>query len=422
VTGPVTGLRRDVGTAGAVVVGLGSMLGAGIFSALGPAAGAAGSALLVGLALAAVVACCNAISSAQLAAQYPVSGGSYVYGRERLGDWWGFAAGWCFVIGKTASCAAMATTFAVYVLPDAGSLPQRAAGVAAAAVLTAVAVRGVTRTVQVTAVLVTVTVGVLALVVGLVLLGGDGESGRLEADAAGWYGTAQSAGLLFFAFAGYARIATMGEEVREPARTIPRAIVVSLALVLVVYAVVAAAVLGVLGADRVATDAAPLASAVEVAGSGWAVPLVAVGAAVAALGSLLALLAGIGRTGLAMGRNHDLPGWLAVVHPVRGVPHRAQLAVGAVVAVLVATVDLRGMIGFSSFGVLLYYSVANAAAWTQSGDERRYPRWVHVVGLVGCLGLVATLPPSAILPGVGVLVLGLLGRLLLRHRVRPPVT
>jgi len=98
----------------AVVIGLGSMVGAGVFSAFTPAAAAAGSGLLVGLVVAAVVAWCNATASAQLAAQYPTSGGTYVYGRERLGPWWGFVAGWGFVVGKTASCAAMALTVATY--------------------------------------------------------------------------------------------------------------------------------------------------------------------------------------------------------------------------------------------------------------------------------------------------------------------
>ena len=161
-------LERRLGTADAAVIGIGSMVGAGVFSAIGPAAAAAGSWLVLGLALAAVVAYCNAVASAQLAAQYPLSGGTYVYGREQLGPWWGFGAGWCFVTGKTASCAAMALTFGAYVAPDS-ALAQRLLGIGAVVLLTAVTLRGVERTAHLTRALVAVSVAVLVLIVRLVL-------------------------------------------------------------------------------------------------------------------------------------------------------------------------------------------------------------------------------------------------------------
>ena len=213
------------------MIGIGSMVGAGVFSAIGPAAAAAGSWLVLGLALAAVVAYCNAVASAQLAAQYPLSGGTYVYGRERLGPWWGFAAGWCFVTGKTASCAAMALTFGAYVAPGS-ALAQRLLGIGAVVLLTAVTLRGVERTAHLTRALVAVSVAVLVLIVALLLTSGETDASRLTVGEPDAYGVLQAAGLLFFAFAGYARIATLAEEVREPERTIPRAIVAALAAVL----------------------------------------------------------------------------------------------------------------------------------------------------------------------------------------------
>jgi len=234
--------------------------------------------------------------------------------------------------------------------------------------------------------------------------------------AGGWHGTLQSAGLLFFAFAGYARVATMGEEVVDPARTIPRAITVALAATVLVYAVVAVVLLGTLGADGIAATPTPLADAVVAGGWSWAAPVVRGVAAVAALGALLGLIAGIGRTGLAMAREGDLPRWLAAVHPRFQTPHRAEVAVAAVIVALVLTVDLRGAIGFSSFGVLLYYVVANVAALTQAGAQRRYPRVVQVAGVVGCLVLVATLPALSIGVGVGVLVVGVVYRAIARRR------
>jgi APA family basic amino acid/polyamine antiporter len=400
------GLARRLGTADAMVIGLGSMIGAGVFSAFAPAAAAAGAGLLVGLVIAAVVAYCNATASAQLAAQYPTSGGTYVYGRERLGDWWGFLAGWGFVIGKTASCAAMALTFASYAVPPAW---QRPVAVAAVLALAAVNYRGVTRTAGLTRIIVAVVLLALAVVVAAALLGGQADPSRLTADLAGGldpYGVLQSAGLLFFAFAGYARIATMGEEVRDPERTIPRAIVGALAIAVAVYAVVAIATMLALGPDRLAASRAPLADAAAAGSWDWAVPVVAVGGAAAALGALLALIAGVGRTTLAMARQSDLPRWLAAVHPRHQVPHRAEIALAVVVSLLVLTVDLRGAIGFSSFGVLLYYLVANLSAFTQPAEQRRFPRWLQVLGAAGCVLLVAALPWQAVVAGLVVFAVG----------------
>ena len=390
-------LSRSLGTFDAVSIGLGSMIGAGIFVALAPAAAAAGSLLLVGLAVAALVAYCNATSSARLAARYPVSGGTYVYGRERLGEFWGHTAGWSFVVGKTASCAAMALTVGYYAWPTYA----HAVAVAVVAALTALNVVGVQRSALLTRVVVAVVLAVLTAVVVALLRSDAAESSRLAFDdAVGLGGLLQAAGLLFFAFAGYARIATLGEEVRDPEKTIPRAILGALGLVLVVYAVVATSVLAVLGSAALGSATAPLVDAVIAAGRPGLVPLVRVGAVVAAVGSLLALILGVSRTTLAMARDRHLPYGLAVVHPRFGSPHRAEVVVGCVVAVLAATVDLRGAIGFSSFAVLVYYAIANAAAFTLGRKV------IPVFGLVGCVVLASSLPLASVRAGLGVVLLG----------------
>jgi APA family basic amino acid/polyamine antiporter len=355
------------------------------------------------------VAYCNATSSAQLAAQYPASGGTYLYGRERLGPWWGFFAGWAFLVGKTASCAAMALTFAAYTVPSAW---QRPAAVVAVLALTAVNYRGITRTAWLTRVIVAVVLLALGLGVLASLAGGDPDPSRLTVGTGGGdvYGVLQSGGLLFFAFAGYARIATLGEEVRDPERTIPRAIPLALGLAVCVYAVVAVTLLLTLGAPRIAEEAAPLAAAVSSGSWDAVAPVVGFGAAAASLGALLALIAGVSRTGLAMAREGDLPRRLSAVHPRYRVPHRAELVLAAAVCLLVLTVDLRGAIGFSSFGVLLYYFVANLAAFTQPAARRRWPRALQVAGAAGCLVLVATLPWTAVVAGISVLAVGALYR------------
>ncbi|MET7503447.1 APC family permease [Streptomyces microflavus] len=396
-------MQRRLGVSDAVVIGLGSMIGAGIFAALGPAAGAAGSGLLLALALAAVVAYCNATSSARLAALHPESGGTYVYGRERLGDFWGHLAGWAFVVGKSASCAAMALTVGAYLWPG----QERAVAVAAVVVLTAVNYAGVQKSVLLTRVIVSVVLAVLAAVTVAALTSSGRDTAPLhvgpDADVGG---VLQAAGLLFFAFAGYARIATLGEEVRDPARTIPRAVPIALGITLAVYALVAVAALKVLGPAGLADAAAPLSDAVRAAGADRLVPVVRVGAAVAALGSLLALILGVSRTTLAMARDRHLPHALAAVHPRFGVPHRAEVTVGAVVALLAATADVRGAIGFSSFGVLAYYAIANASAWTLTPDEGRPNRLVPIAGLAGCAVLAFALPLGSVVSGTAVLLLG----------------
>jgi APA family basic amino acid/polyamine antiporter len=392
-------LVRRLGVWDASTIGLGSMLGAGVFVAFAPAAAAAGSGLLVALAVAAFVAYCNASSSARLAARYPEAGGTYVYGREQLGEWWGFTAGWGFVVGKIASCAAMALVFASYVTPGY----EKLVAIGAVVVLATVNYRGITRTAALTRVLLAVVLVVLATVVVLGL-----PSAHWRPVVWDTSGILQAAGLLFFAFAGYARIATMGEEVRDPRRTIPRAILAALGAAVLIYLVVGGTVLGVLGPERLAQSSAPLAD--MLAATGNPSVIARIGAAAASLGALLALIAGVGRTVLAMARKGDLPSVFAAVHPRFSVPHKAEVAVAVVVCGLILAFDVRGAIGFSSFGVLVYYAIANASAFRMDRSL------VAVAGLAGCLALVAFLPLSSVLIGLGVFAAGLVGRVVLRRR------
>lgn len=402
----MTTLERRLGMRDAVVLGLGSMLGAGVFVAFAPAtAEAGGLGMLIALAVAGVVAFCNATSSARLAARYPESGGTYVYGRRRLGDYAGFLAGWGFVAGKTASCAAMALTVGEYLWPA----QARPVAIVAVIVVTAINLLGVAKTMTATRWLVALTLLVLVTVVVLGLSGGHptGVGGGVT----GPRGVLGAAGLLFFAFAGYARVATLGEEVRDPERTIPRAVPTALGVVLGVYLVVGATALAVLGPARLAAATAPLADVVRVAGQPGLAWLVRVGAGVAVTGVLLALLAGVARTTLAMARRHDLPRVLAAVHPRYRVPHYAEIAVAVAVLGLVAFGDIRTAIGFSSCTVLVYYGIANLSALTLGREPgRRLPvQALAALGLVGCAVLALSLPWHSVLAGVAVLAVGSVG-------------
>lgn len=397
-------LQRRLTTRDAVVIGLGAMIGAGVFAAYTPAAEAAGAGLLIGLAVAAVVAYCNATSSAWLAALYPQSGGTYVYGRERLGDFWGYLAGWGFVVGKTASCAAMALTVGFYAAPG----QARLIAVAAVIAITALNYLGIQRSAVATRVLVAIVLAVLAVVVAAAFVSST-PAHHYAGSGVGARGILQSAAFLFFAFAGYARIATLGEEVRDPARTIPRAIPIALGITLAVYVGIALALLHALGAGGIASTKAPLVAAVPDALG----PVVRIGAVLAALGSLLALLLGVSRTTFAMARDHHLPGSLAAVHRRFNVPHRAELLIGVIVVAVVALGDVRGAIGFSSFTVLTYYAVANASALTL----KRRPA-IPIVGLLGCVALATALPVVTVLEGLGVLAIGALAWLVRRNGAR----
>jgi basic amino acid/polyamine antiporter, APA family len=383
-------LARRLGTFDAVVVGLGSMVGAGIFAALSPAARYAGSALLIGLVLAGGVAYCNATSSARLAALYPESGGTYVYGRRRLGDVWGYLAGAAFVVGKLASCVAMALTFGHYVAPSIA----RPLAVVAVVALTGVNLAGIDKTAGLTRAIVGLVLAALAVFVVVALSGGTVDGSHLSDTHGGALGALRSGGILFFAFAGYARIATLGEEVMGPERTIPKAIALALGLTVAIYAVVAVAALLAAPPSLLASTQAPLRAVARAGSLNGFAPVVQIGAAVASLGVLLSLLAGVSRTVFAMAVNRHLPHALAAVHERRRVPHRAELLVGAVVVAVAATADIRNAIGFSSFCVLFYYAVANASALTL---RRRLS--VPAAGVVGCLVLAFTLPFWSIATG-----------------------
>lgn len=386
-------------------MGLGSMIGASVFAAIGPAAAAAGAGLMIGLAVAGMVAFCNATSSAQLAALYPASGGTYIYGRKRLGHLAGFSAGWGFVIGKSATLSVSALAFGAYTLPEA----PRPAGIAAVVLVTAINLRGITRTAKATRVTVSLVLIALGLVVAASVGGGNTDADHLaDWGAGGARGILESAGLLFFAFAGYARIATLSEEIKDPARTIPRAIPAALGITLVVYAAVSATALWAVGPELLAEAAAPLAAATDAGSWNGLTPVVRVGAAIASAGALLALVAGVSRTTFAMAAEGDLPRVLDKVHPTYKVPHYAEIAVAAAVIVLVSLTDLRSVLGFSSFCVLFYYAVTNASAWTLSPAQRRWPRALSGLGFIGCVTLAFTLPVPSVLTGLSVLVAGIL--------------
>ena len=381
------------------------MIGAGVFFVWAPAAAVAGSGLLIGLAIAAIVATLNALSSTQLAMAHPVAGGTYAYARATVGERTGFVAGVLFVAGKTASVAAIALIAGAYLWPDL----SRVVAVAVLVVFAALNMTGIRSTATASMVIVAIVLAGLIGVLIASVAAGEPHPIRVDVDA-GWYGILQSAGLLFFCFAGYARMATLGEEVRDPRHTLPRAILAALAITLLVYVAVALACFWLLG-PALADTSSPLAA---MAG-GAADPLVRVVAGVACLGSLMGILAALSRTILAMARGGDVPGVLGHISPRTHAPIVAEalVALAAIAAVLV--LEPARLVGFSACSVLTYYAITHIAALRQLPRDRWMPQWVQIAGLVGCLVLALTLPWQAVVATAGLAALTLLARAVVKR-------
>lgn len=378
-----------------MAIGVAAMVGAGVFYVWAPAWSLAGEWMVVSLALAATVATLNGLVTAQLAIRVPLSGGIYSYGRAYRGDFVGFFAGWLFVTGKTASAAAIALIGAQYVLPD----QPRPLAVAFIVAFSAVVISGIRATAA-------FSIGVVAVVVGgLVVLtvpaiASEGVSISFGASP-GW-GVVSAAGLMFFSFAGYARMATLGEEVRNPVRTLPRAIIGALLIVLALYGLLVVAVLPIFA--RAGASDTPLTALVP-PDSTWLVGLLAL---VASLGSLLAILAGLSRTSMQMARHRDLPGILATLSPSTRGPLFSELAVAGAAISLVLFTDPLWLVGLSGTGVLSYYAIGHYSALAQPRSERFLSPVVPLLGLVLCVVLVASMPAASLIAGAAWTLVGVL--------------
>lgn len=412
---PASALRRDLNLADAVGIGLGAIVGGGIFVVSGIAAGIAGPAFLAGLLLAGAVAAANALSSAQLAASYPQAGGTYEYGHRVLTPTLGFAAGWMFLASKIAAAGTVALGLAGYLDALVPGLPPRPVAVTAVFLFTALNYFGIKRSSQINLVIVAIAVG--SLVAFAVAGAGAMRLEHMRPFApAGWRGTMEAAAVLFFAYTGYARIATLGEEVRQPRTTIPRAVTLTISIAVVLYLAVALVAVGTVGAAALAETAAPLERAARTLPQGWVAPAVAAGGITAMLGVILSQLLGLSRMAFAMARRGDLPRPLAHVHPQHGVPDRAVFAIGAVAAIVAATGSLAAIAAAAAFAILVYYGIANLAALKMPAEAKLYPDAVPLFGLAGCAGLAVSL--AAVTIGVGALLL--VGGFLLRWLVQTP--
>ncbi|UUO07245.1 APC family permease [Blastopirellula sp. J2-11] len=392
-------LQREVGLVGAIFLGLGSIIGTGIFVSVGIAAGAAGPAVLLAIPLAALLATCNGLSSAQLAAAHPVSGGTYEYGYRWLHPCLGFLAGWMFVAAKSASAATAALGFSGYLLhllqidAPAWRLPI---SLLIVLLVTAAVLTGMRRSNLANAILVTTTLLALLLLIVIALPTALASSARfvpmfspVTADRSSTFGLIQAVALMFVAYTGYGRIATLGEEVENPRRTIPLAIIVTLFIAMAFYWLIGLVAVGVLGADQLASATLSQGAPLEVvAGQVGGAPLaivLALGATTAMAGVLLNLVLGLSRVVLAMGRRRDLPAIFGQLNAAQTTPTAAVQLVAAIVMGLVLIGDVKTTWSFSAFTVLIYYALTNLAALRLTRKQRLYPAVFAWIGLAICL-------------------------------------
>ena len=409
------GLLRLLTLKDAVGVGLGAIIGAGIFVVTGIAAGVSGPAFVVGLLVAGIIATFNALSSAQLAAKYPHSGGTYEYGYILINPSFGFSAGWMFLISKLSAAGVVAIGFGSYfyqLVPIASPLVF---SVSAVILLTTANYFGIKKAGILNLVIVAVTLLSLLYLV---------FSGIPEVNTAnfkpfapfGISGIAEAAALLFFAFTGYARIATLAEEVAEPKKTIPRAIVITIVTAILLYAAISIVAIGVIGTESMANSKSPLQVVADALSTPAISTIITIGASTAMLGVLLSQVLGISRMMLAMGRRNDLPSFFETIHERYRVPHIGILITGAIILILTVVGTFEFIVRSATFTILLYYSITNIAALRQPKSDRMYGIIIPILGLLGCLAMSVSLPLNVITSGVGLLIAGFALRFLF-HKI-----
>lgn len=398
-------IKPQLSFAGAIVLGLGSILGTGVFVSLAIATQLAGSYTMIAVLVAAIIALCNGLSAAQLAAAHPVSGGTYAYASRYLHPWAGFTAGWLFLLAKSASAATAALGFAQYLLAALGSPGINAAPIALIAIfaMTAIAASGLQKANWVNAAIVGFTVLALS---GLIVAVGLPRSGIPEA-LSGWdtKNFLEATALLFVAYTGYGRITTMTEEVREPRRVIPIAVMLTLGLTMLLYVGVAGAVLNSGVVATMGVGLPPLYTIAQTKAP-WLGFFMAIAAILAMLGVLLNLILGLSRVLMAMGRSGDMPSQLARLNRSNTTPTLAVWTIGVLIAGLVAIGNVKTTWSFSAFNVLIYYALTNLTALKLSPSERLYPRWIAIVGLLACAGLAFWVEPAVWQWGLGAMVIG----------------
>jgi basic amino acid/polyamine antiporter, APA family len=394
-------LKREIGLFGATALGIGAIIGSGIFIVTGIVAGIAGPAMIVSVLIAGIIALFSALSVAELSVFLPEEGGTYAYAQKLISPFAGFIAGWIWIFSNIFVGAAVSLGFAHYFATLFPAVPVKIIAVVICLVFILINYRGLKESTLLNNLLVTVKVLILLFFVAFGL-GFFHIANFTPPDPAGMGGILSGAALIFFAYTGFARVTIMAEEVHEPEKTIPRSIYLALGISTLLYILVSVVAVGLIGTSELALSGSPLTDAIRVTGSPTAVLLVSLGAMIATASVLLTTIMGISRIVFAMARNHDLPAALSMISPRFGTPHYAIGITGAFMIAAILLADLTLVVAVSTFAMLIFYFIANLAALRLPRPYRRYPQMVPATGAVTCAGL-------AVFLGINSWIIGLIG-------------
>ncbi|MEM4733362.1 MAG: amino acid permease [Candidatus Bathyarchaeia archaeon] len=378
-------LKRSLDLFDATAISLGAIIGGGIFVVTGIAAGLAGSALVVSMILAAVIAAFTALSFAELTAWQPVEGSVYVYARQLISPFAGFLAGWMWLLSNTFTGAAVALGFAYYFTAMLPALPSKVVAAILCIAFTALNFVGARQSALLNNILVAAKVLILIffIILGACYTSPANFTPFEPINAGVLYGAC----FIFFAYIGFARVAVLAEEIKDAKRNVPHAMLLSLGLSTMIYVLVGTVAVGLVGAAKLAASNSPLAEAISATGSTFGVQIVSFGGLLATASVLLTSIMGISRMAYSMARGGDMPRALVRLHRKFCTPYYAIAIVGALMTALVLLVDLTRVVALSTFATLFYYALTNIAALKLKTEQRRYSRLIPAVGLSTCLAL-----------------------------------
>jgi APA family basic amino acid/polyamine antiporter len=399
-------LKRSIGLWSAVAINVGAIVGGGIFVVTGIVAGYAGSAFIIAMVVAGLIAFITAMNLARLTAWHPVEGGVYEYGRQLVAPYVGFLGGWMWLVSNTFTGATVALGFAHYLAGAFPNLPVNIVAAGMCLVFMGLNLVGAQESASINNVL----VGVKLFVLGFFVV-----FGLLYVDPTNFIpfvpfssGVLYAVFFIFFAYGGFARVTVIAEEIKDAKRNVPRAILLSLGISMVIYVCVGLVAVGLLGAKGLSGSVSPLSTAMEATGVMWAVPVIAIGGLVATASVLLTNIFGVSRMAYSMARRGDLPSVLARLQGKRFTPYYAIIVSGLLMAGLVLFVDLTRVIAVSTFALVFTYCITNISAYKLGNGNRRF-RGLALLGLMTCLmllGFVLFASPDAWFIGVIFLFVG----------------
>jgi APA family basic amino acid/polyamine antiporter len=400
------GLKREIGLFGATALGIGAIIGSGIFIVTGIVAGIAGPAMIISVLIAGVIALFSALCVAELSAYLPEEGGTYAYAQKLISPLAGFIAGWIWVFSNIFVGAAVSLGFAHYFATLFPALPVKGIAVFICLIFIIINYIGLKESTILNNLLVTLKVLILLFFIAFGL-GFFSTANLTPLAPAGISGILSGAALIFFAYTGFARVTIMAEEVKDPRVTIPRSIYLALAISTVLYIFVSIIAVGLVGAPALSESGSPLTDAIRVTGSSPAVLLISTGAMIATASVLLTTIMGISRIVFAMSRKGDLPAFLNRLHPRFNTPHYAIWLSGACMIAAILLADITLVVAVSTFAMLVFYLIADIAALRIPSDFQKYPRIVPLIGAVSCIALIGFLTINSWLIGCIGLVIGM---------------